>query len=66
MSDGKKGRMTKIFGYVGFGIGMVCMFVFVPVSKSVGINALIGAVMGAVGGGVGALVGSLIDKQAGG
>jgi hypothetical protein len=55
--------MSKVFGWIGFGIGVVLMIVFIPASESMIINFIIGGAVGAVGGGIGSLVGSLLDKK---
>lgn len=58
-----EGPMSKVFGWIGFGIGVVLMIVFIPASESMIINFIIGGAVGAVGGGIGSLVGSLLDKK---
>lgn len=58
-----QGPMSKVLGFVGFGIGMVLMIAFIPLSESQGINFVVGAVIGIVGFVVGSWIGGLIDKQ---
>lgn len=57
------GSMSRVFGYAGFGVGMVIMVVFIPVSSNQTMNAIVGFVVGAVGGGVGSWIGGTLDKQ---
>jgi len=59
----EQGPMAKVLGYIGFGIGMVLMFAFIPVSENAGINAVVGAIVGIVSGGIGSFIGSLMDKS---
>jgi len=57
------GPMSKVFGWIGFGIGMVLMIVFIPASDSMIINFIIGGAAGFVSGVIGSQVGSLLDKR---
>ena len=57
-----EGPMSKLFAWIGFGIGIVLAIVFIPASDNMIINCVIGGVVGAVSGGVGSLVGSLLDR----
>ena len=58
-----QGPMSKLFGYIGFGIGMVLMIVFIHTSGSAIINFIVGAAVGLVSAVIGSLVGGLLDKK---
>jgi tetrahydromethanopterin S-methyltransferase subunit C len=62
-STQEQGPMSKVLGFIGFAIGMVLMFAFVPLFESQVVNFIVGAVIGVVGYVVGSWVGSLIDKK---
>jgi len=58
-----QGPLSKTFGFIGFGIGMILMIAFIPVSKDHTINGIVGGVVGMVGAGLGAWLGGLLDKK---
>jgi hypothetical protein len=57
------GPISKVLGYAGFGVGVILMIAFIPLSKDHTINFIVGAVVGVIGGGLGSWLGSLIDKS---
>jgi len=57
------GSMSKALSGMGFMIGMLLMFILVPVSKNLIINVILGAIIGAFGSGLGFWIGDLIDNR---
>ncbi len=51
-----------IFSYLGFGIAMIVMIVYIPTAKSAFLNAVIGAGCGITGAVIGGVVGSVLDR----
>ena len=59
----KSASMSTVFGWIGFGIGMFVLIVFVSPSDNPIVNWIVGAVVGGVSGVIGSLIGSLLDKN---
>jgi len=57
-----QGPFTKVFGLVGFGIGMILMIAFIPISRDHSVNAFVGAVVGSVSSFLGTWIGSFLDQ----
>ena len=54
--------MEKTLSWAGFGLAMVLMVLFVPVSKDSSVNAVVGMIVGIAGGVLGARAGRFLDR----
>lgn len=62
-SQSTQGPMSNLFGWIGFGIGVLLMILFVPRFESGIVNFIVGAAIGMVSAVIGSLIGGLLDQR---